>query len=348
MEHPDNVIHLPVRRRASSASALTFGVLAQRWLAVERHRLVEPENERRHIEHLRALWALTEGELGPRAVKAALTALLAPAGPLGPATVNKVRATGRRIIRDAQENEEWRGLNPFDVVRRARQSRPSFRSLSLKEARAVLPHLREDRRLEALVTLYLGLRTGELLALRWEDVDLQAGILVVRRSHGRSATKTGKVRTVPLPSPLRAQLEALLTQSVPGRPLVFPGTDGRRQRADSKKSAMLQEALRKAGLVEGWDYSCRRKGCGHREQRAARAAGLACPRCGMKLWEHGRAIRVRWYDLRHSCATLHREAGADPLAIQLLLGHAPKSLTDSTYTHLSMEYLRRELSKLVI
>lgn len=153
---------------------------------------------------------------------------------------------------------------------------------------------------------------------------------------------------MPLSPALREIFDELLVLVPQGCPFVFPTADGRRQRADRKQSAMLHEALRKAGLVESWRYMCRRKGCGHRETSKARRDVPCCPRCNMKLWEYGEAIRVRWYDLRHSCATLHREAGADPLAIQLLLGHAPKSLTDSTYTHLSMEYLRRELSRLSI
>lgn len=327
----------------------TFGDLAEDWFAIEQERLVEPANERRHIDHLRSLWDLKEAELGPKVVKAALVGLLKPKGPLSAVTVNKVRGTGRRIIRSAQEDEVWHNPNPFDVVRRFREAKPVHRTLSLDEVRAVLPHLREDRRREALTMLYIGCRPGELKALRREDVDLHSGIITIRRSNDRSETKTGRERQIPIPVPFRPILEDALSASPPDCPLVFPTPQHhcRLQRADAKLSRMLGDALRHAGLVTDYTYSCRRKGCGHREAHRKRADRV-CPRCGFKLWESGNPIHVRWYDLRHSSATLHREAGCDPLVIQLALGHTPENTTDSLYTHLSVEYMRRELSKLTI
>ncbi len=343
----DNIIRVQFGRPPARGGegAPDFKALADEWLRAEAPRLVEPENERRHIAHLEPLWRLSEEELGPRAVKEALGMLLRPTGTLGAATVNKVRATGRRIIRAAMEEERWARANPFDVVQRQRQAQPVFRHLSLAEVRAVLPHLREDRRREALTTLYMGLRTGEMLALLRRDIDLSAGTVLIRRSHARDETKTGKQRLVPLLAALRPVLEAAIAASPSD--LVFPGADGGRQRHDVKMARVIQEAFRLAGIVNGWNYTCRRKGCGYvEEKKVERAPDRNCPKCDFRLWERGIPPEVRWYDLRHTCATLHREAGADPLAIQLLLGHSPKSLTDSTYTHLSMDYLRRELDKL--
>lgn len=352
MESYDNVI--PFRAPGSGAGdgrprpgTPTFRELADEWMRTEGARLVEPANERRHIDHLRGLWGLTEPELRPRCVRDALGALLRPTGPLGAATVNKVQATGRRIIREALLNEQWSGPNPFEIVRRLRQPATSHRMLGLAEVRRLLPFLREDRRRESLAMLYLGLRPGEWKALRREDVDLAAGTIVIRRSNGRNSTKTGKVRTVPIPDALRPTLEQALALSPATCPLVFPDPRGRLQRADAKLSRMLQDALRRAGLVTGYRYSCRRAGCGHREERPTQEE-MRCPDCAMKLWVLGVPLPVRFYDLRHSAATLHREAGCDPLVIQFVLGHAAENLTDSVYTHLSMEYVRRELGKLEI
>lgn len=325
----------------------TFRELSDAWLRTEGARLVEPRNEQRHIAHLRALWGLTEGELRPYRVKEALLSLLKPSGPLSPATVNKVRGTGRRIIREAQLNDEWTGPNPFEIVRRLRETRPSHRVLSLGECRALLPHLRPDRLREAMMMLYLGLRPGEWKALKREDVDTRAWVLTVRRSNGRDQTKTGKVRVVPIPLGLRPTIGAALRESPPSCRLVFPGRGGKRQRFDAKLSRMLRAAMRRAGLVSGYVHACRRRGCGHREEFPTDEQAR-CARCGMKLWATGIALAVRFYDLRHSAATLHREAGCDPLVIQIALGHAAENLTDGIYTHLSLDYLRRELDKLSI
>ncbi|MGH9811502.1 MAG: tyrosine-type recombinase/integrase [Candidatus Acidiferrales bacterium] len=331
--------------RPSGRQAPTFLELAQEWLATEALRLVAPQNERRHIEHLRVLWALTEEGLRPRVVKAALAALLAPQGPLCAATVNKVRGTGRRVISEALLNERWSKPNPFDVVRRFREDRKAHRTLSLAEVRRLLPELRADRRREVLCMLYLGTRPGELKALQRVDIDLARGEVLIRRSNGRDRTKTGKPRRLPIPSGLGPALKEALAVAPAGCPLIFPSKNGGRQRPDAKLTRMLGAALRRAGLVTGYAYTCRR--CGHRDGRA-QLEDLRCPGCGMRLWATGSPVPVRYYDLRHSAATLHREAGCDPLVIQLALGHAPETLTDSVYTHLSDEYVRRELDRLRI
>jgi integrase len=62
----------------------------------------------------------------------------------------------------------------------------------------------------------------------------------------------------------------------------------------------------------------------------------------------GVARPFRFYDLRHTSATLHRLAGADPLVIRLMLGHASRNLTDDLYSHLSIDYQKTELAKLCV
>lgn len=345
MQHPrNNVLPFPGAIHARDG-ARTFHSLAVEWLRTEGARLVEPENERRHIDHLQPLWELTERELRPGRVKEVLASLLKPTGPLSAATVNKVRGTGKRIIREAQINDAWLGQNPFEIIRRYRQTKPKHRALRLEEVRRLLPHLREDRRREALVMLYLGLRPGEWKGLRRTDLDLAAGAIIIRRSNKRDSTKTGKERIVPIPAALRPVLEEALASAPAGSDLVFPRADGTHQRADAKLSRMLYAALVRAGLVLGYEYVCRRKGCGYREGRTP-LEPLRCPRCNMKLWANGIPLPVRFYDLRHSAATLHRQAGCDPLVVQLVMGHAAENLTDSVYTHLSDEYVREHINKL--
>lgn len=320
----------------------TFQELALEWLASASKRLVCPANERRHIEHLRALWGKSEAELKPGVVMDALADL---SERLGPATINKVHSTGRRIVRYAMLRGRWgQTPNPFDVVGRAKERRAIHRILTLEEARLVLPCMRPDRRTQALAMLYLGMRPGELKGLRKEDVDFKMGTIIIRRSNARESTKTGKERAVPLLEGLWPYLEDSARSST--GPYVFPARAGGIQRQDVKMSRTLHTALVAAGLVTGYTLICRRRGCGHRQEAPHREG--RCPKCNMVLWPLGHPIPVRWYDLRHSSATLHRRAGADPLAIQMLLGHAPESLTDSLYTHLTMDDLRRELNKLKI
>ena len=78
------------------------------------------------------------------------------------------------------------GLIPRNVTEAVKAPRPEkkeIRPLSPEQARTLLEAVKEDR-LEALYTLAIttGMRQGELLGLKWEDTDLEAGVLQIRRT----------------------------------------------------------------------------------------------------------------------------------------------------------------------
>lgn len=318
----------------------TFGQFAEEWRAnVSR---VWWEKERPRFEHLRPLFDFTESELTPRRVKDHLTALRRKG--CAADYCNKIQATGKLIIAEAQLSEEWTKLNPFSVVRRMRARKKKRPTLTIPEARAALPFLREDRRWMAATMLSLGLRNGEELGLLKTAVDLRAKELLVHRSHERDETKTGEDRLVFIPDELVPILEEAIRKS-PSETLVFADENGKQWRHDTNLTRTLGDALRKADVVTGYRYHCRRKGCGYKETRPEKLA-LRCPKCNFKLLVIGIPKKMRWYDLRHSCATLHRLAGADPLAVKVALGHARVDPTDDIYTHLTPAFQRRELNKL--
>lgn len=141
-------------------------------------------------------------------------------------------------------------------------------------------------RLEALwvLAVHTGMCPGELLGLKWEDVDLEAGALQVKRAlspEGEfAATKTARSRR-------RIDL-------TPG------GVEALRRH----RKAQLEERIRRVGL---W-----------RDQLLRRA----------ELPE-----TTRFYDLRHTCATLLLSRNVHPKYVQELLGHASIALTLDTYSH---------------
>lgn len=227
----------------------SFKSLADSWLATEGKRYVEPKNEERHVRHLQTVWEQTEATLTPKMIRDALLAQLRPNGRLGPNTVNKALSTGKKIVRDAQINGKWGPSNPFALVPRLKETKAQFERVTITDVRAYVPHLRPDRRRMALTILYLGLRPGELIALQKPDVDLARRKMTVRRSRSRNATKTGRVRSFPIPD----ALVPVLTEAMAASPslYVFPGVDGGKLRDDTKLSRCLQHAFRLAGLVTG-------------------------------------------------------------------------------------------------
>jgi integrase len=148
-----------------------------------------------------------------------------------------------------------------------------------------------------LTAAMTGLRRGELLALRWEDVDFDAGVIRVRRTYSRGEFGTPKSRrsnrAVPLAERVAESLRARCAASL--------FTD----RSD------LVFAHPESGQV--LDPSRVRK----RFQAAARRAGLR---------------PVRFHDLRHSFATRLAAAGAPMRAIQEWMGHSDQRTT-MIYSH---------------
>src|SRR5919206_2736083 len=125
---------------------------------------------------------------------------------LSSATVHKLHVLLHKALK---QPERW-GLVPRNVaddVDPPKVHKEEVRPLTNEQARKLLDTARGDR-LEALyiVAVQSGLRQGELLALRWEDVDLEARTLQVRRTltrngakHAVGSTKTAKgSRTVRL------------------------------------------------------------------------------------------------------------------------------------------------------
>jgi integrase len=111
---------------------------------------------------------------------------------LSPRTVQYLHAVLHRALKQALR---W-GLVPRNVsedVDPPRVRREEIKALSPDQARTLLETARDDR-LEALYVLavHCGLRQGELLGLKWEDVDLERGTLQVRRTLSGSTFTTPK------------------------------------------------------------------------------------------------------------------------------------------------------------
>jgi integrase len=173
-----------------------------------------------------------------------------------------------------------------------------------------------DRRYSTLIRFaaYSGLRPCELAALRVGRLDLlRAAVRVTEAAPevaGRlewGGVKTHEARTVRLPRSIAEELGAYLA----GRP---------RGPEDLVFTAPLGGPLRQSKLVPGYF------------KPAARAAGLPA--------------RLRFYDLRHTCASLLIREGASVKAVQAQLGHATASITLDTYGHLFPDELDQLAARL--
>ncbi len=115
-----------------------------------------------------------------------------------PKSINNHLAVLRRLLAVA---EEWGKLGHVPKFKWLRVPAPAFDFLTFEEAERVVAAADPMWRPMILVGLKTGLRHGELLALRWEDTDLVAGRLIVRRSLSGKKIDTPKnhrTREVPL------------------------------------------------------------------------------------------------------------------------------------------------------
>lgn len=127
--------------------------------------------------------------------------------PLSPSTILKVHFVLSGVF-DAAVRWDWIGSNPADVARKPRQPTPQPKPPTVEQTvRIIDAAWEQDAMWGTLVWLVVvtGLRRGELLTLRWSDLDLTAGKVDVRRALTRvdgqlteKATKTHQMRLLSL------------------------------------------------------------------------------------------------------------------------------------------------------
>jgi integrase len=201
-------------------------------------------------------------------------------------------------------------------VRAPRAAQTERTPLTLAQVATFLRSVEGDR-LEALymTAIGLGLRQGELLGLRWSDVNPDAGTLTVRhtrnsRTGALAEPKTERSRrTLRLGGELTATLREHLRRQVEER----LAAGSRWHDEDYVFAAPNGRSLDAANVT-------------HRFHAALKAAGLP---------------RQRFHDLRHSCATLRLEQGEELAVVSRILGHASITTTANVYGHLTDAMLGR-------
>lgn len=130
------------------------------------------------------------------------------AGKLSPKTVNNVLTVLRRMLEIARKRELIAAVPDVEWLK---SPKPEFDFLDFAEAERLIAAARDEWRTMILVGLRTGMRQGELLGLRWEDVDFVAGRITVRQAYVRNRLgppKSGKAREIPLSGEAFAALKA--------------------------------------------------------------------------------------------------------------------------------------------
>lgn len=191
------------------------------------------------------------------------------------------------------------------------------RSLTNKEIKLVL-ELQHRARPAVLLMMLCGLRVGEVLTLKWDDIDFNTGKVHLNKSTQRvkgneyavkPGTKNGKDRNVPIPKTLLEELAKLKEAST--SPLICTNTSGEFHTPSSWKRMF--------------------------ESYISDLNALNCMKSKYDPSFKRTLDKITPHMLRHTYATMLYFSGVDVLTAQKLLGHADLSTTLKIYTHLQKE-----------
>jgi len=209
--------------------------------------------------------------------------------------------------------------NPADSVTPPTPTLKEMRPLSVPEARRLLEAARGDR-LEAfyVLALHIGMRRGELLGLKWADVDLDTSTIRVRRTLTR--TENGKRVALGEPKTKKSRRTVRLT------PVATDALGRHRAR-------QAEEKLKAGELYADQDLVFADEGGGLINPSNLRQRSFASL-LRRAFGEDGDATRITFHDLRHTCASLLFQRNVHPKFVQELLGHASVAITLDTYSHM--------------
>lgn len=218
------------------------------------------------------------------------------------------------VLSKALKEAECLDANPTSKVKLPKQPKPKPQFLVAEEVNRFFEAASTDR-LQALfvVAVHSGMRPSELLGLRWADINLDTGLVSIQRgltwNRKGGGYEIGELKTnasqrcIVLPASVLQVLtkhriaqheERLgLGSAYENNDLVFCTTIGTPLQPRNVIKRHLKPILHKAGLPKAF----------------------------------------RWYDLRHTCASVLLRAGTNPKIVAEKLGHASVNLTLNVYSH---------------
>ena len=235
------------------------------------------------------------------------------------------------ILHNALETAVKWGLvsrNVCDLVTAPRRIRFEIQPFTPEQVQSFFAAIR-GHKWEALFTLALatGMRQGELLGLKWQDINFSTGTLQVRRMLTRVSSETS-VRVFIEAEPKTQQSRRSITIAS----FAFEALKQHRLR-------QLETRLKADTLWEEHDYvSCTLVGTHLRPSHVVDEF--------KKLLKKANLPDIRFHDLRHSAATLLLSLGIHPKVVQEMLGHTQISMTMDIYSHVLPSMQQDAVSKL--
>lgn len=266
---------------------------------------------RRYLKGEMGCWEIAR--ITPDAIRAFLESLYEKG--LAESTVKGIYRLFNAAMRCAHEEEIIR-KNPCSRIRIRSTGKKEQRVLNRSESRLLSEGAKEAAGLPVLLSMYTGMRLGEICGLKWEDVDWNSRTLSVRRCAQRIARPNGKRRTALIVGTPKS-LKSCRILPVPEFILTL--------------LKMIQ-----TGADGGYIFGTTARPAEPRtiQRRFTQIAG----RLGIE--------NIHFHTLRHSFATRLFELGVDVKTVSSLLGHSSARITLDCYAHSLMEHQRIAIDRL--
>ena len=229
-------------------------------------------------------------------------------GGLSPRTVHHMR---RVLIKALSQAVTWERLvkNPAQTTQAPKVERQAMLAYNASQTAELLEAMRPTRMfVPVMLAVMCGLRRGEILALRWKDVDLDGKVIAITRSAEQTKEgvrykepKSGKSRTVALSGTVVDELK--------------------------RHRVRQAEELLRLGLRAGDDQTV----VAQHDGKALQPRSLTHE--WVRLIQKTTLPRIRFHDLRHTHATQLLAAGVHPKIASERLGHSTIGITLDLYSH---------------
>lgn len=208
--------------------------------------------------------------------------------------------------------------NPCDRIRRAPSPPSRVEAFTREEQRRLEEAIvaGEDRRLFGIrLCLYTGLRIGELLGLEWQDVDMEKGILHIKKTVYREKNAVGEWQLF-VDRPKTAASERMVP--LPG----YLAEDLRIYRRGTRSGFVIENKKAERMSIRSYQYLFER------------------------LTEKAGVRKLNFHALRHTFATRALECGMDIKTLSELMGHKNATITLNRYAHSMMDTKIAAMNKL--
>lgn len=310
---------------------MTVGQWLSAWLA-EYTGDVKPYTKRAYATNIKnhivpALGALRLEKLTPLQVQKFYNECMREPKSLKPKTVKNIHGVLHSALKQAVMNGLIRS-NPTESCTIPRIERMEIKPFDDAAEKSFLQAIEGDKYERLFVVdLYTGMRKGEILGLRWSDVDFDQGTITIARQLQVEPFKGGRYYL----APLKNDKERIIT------PAPYVMQILREQRRHQNEARLLAGSAWDEGEIPGLVFTneigkhlCHQT-IGTRYKKLVTAAGLP---------------DARFHDLRHSYAVASIRAGDDIKTVQSNLGHHSAAFTLDTYAHATAQMKKESADRM--